>query len=122
MTMPIEFYKFWITDERTCKRRLTTYKLTKDEAAEHRKHRLENFLTFLGPGGFATPDDIEALESCHRGYLTTPDGWNDVSRDCATPEPPLTGEHQLRAFWRRWQELLAPNVTSLAEVRRASGL
>ena len=28
------------------------------EAAEHRRHRLENFLTFLGPGGFATPDDI----------------------------------------------------------------
>src|SRR5262249_13437199 len=28
--------------------------------------RLTNFLEFLGPGGFATPDDIEALESCQR--------------------------------------------------------
>ncbi len=90
------------------------------EAPEHRRHRLENFLTFLGPGGFATPDDIEALESCHRGYAATPDAWNDLSRDVETAEPPITGEHQMRAFWRRWQELVAPNVTSLAGARRVA--
>jgi len=66
------------------------------EAPEHRQHRLGNFLTFPCPGGFATPGDI------------------------ATAEPPITGEHQMRTFWRRWQELLAPNVTSLAEVRRVA--
>ena len=90
------------------------------EAPEHRRHRLENFLTFLGPGGFATPDDIEALESCHRGYLATPEEWNDISRDIGNPEPPVTGEHQLRAVWRRWQTLLAPTVSSLAEARRVA--
>jgi p-cumate 2,3-dioxygenase subunit alpha len=90
------------------------------EVPEHRRHRLENFLTFLGPGGFATPDDIEALESCHRGYAGTAEEWNDISRDIATAEPPITGEHQMRVFWRRWQELLAPNVASLAEVRRVA--
>lgn len=90
------------------------------EAKEHRRHRLENFLTFLGPGGFATPDDIEGLESCQRGYQATPEEWNDISRDIATPNPPITGELQMRAFWRRWQELIAPNVTSLAEARRAA--
>ncbi len=90
------------------------------EAAEHRRHRLENFLTFLGPGGFATPDDIEGLESCQRGYSATPEGWNDISRDAATEAPPITGEHQMRTFWRRWQELTAPNVRSLAEARRAA--
>jgi p-cumate 2,3-dioxygenase alpha subunit len=90
------------------------------EAPAHRRHRLDNFLTFLGPGGFATPDDIEALESCHRGYGTTPDEWNDLSRDIAMAEPTITGEHQMRAFWRRWQELLTPNVTSLAEARRVA--
>jgi p-cumate 2,3-dioxygenase subunit alpha len=88
----------------------------REEAPDHRKHRLENFLTFLGPGGFATPDDIEGLESCHRGYLGTPDGWNDLSRDMATPEPPNTGELQMRAFWRHWQERLVP-PKRLAEVR-----
>ena len=90
------------------------------EAPDHRAHRLRNFLTFLGPGGFATPDDIEALESCQRGYASTADEWNDISRDVATPEPPITGEHQMRVFWRRWQELLAPNVTSIAEGRRVA--
>jgi len=90
------------------------------EAVEHRRHRLENFLTFLGPGGFATPDDIEALESCHRGYATTPEEWNDISRDTGTPEPPITGELQMRAFWRHWQDRITPNVSSLAEARRVA--
>jgi len=90
------------------------------EASEHRRHRLENFLTFLGPGGFATPDDIEGLESCQRGYATAPDAWNDISRETAASAPTVTGEAQMRAFWRRWQELLAPKVTSLAEARRAA--
>jgi len=90
------------------------------EPPEHRRHRLENFLTFLGPGGFATPDDIEALESCQRGYASTPGEWNDISRDTGAAEPPITGEHQMRTFWRRWQSLLAPNVTSLREGRRAA--
>ena len=26
------------------------------------------FLEFLGPGGFATPDDNEALELCQEGF------------------------------------------------------
>ncbi len=90
------------------------------EAPDQRRHRLENFLTFLGPGGFATPDDIEALESCHRGYGATPEAWNDISRDTGSAQPPITGELQMRVFWRRWQELLAPNVTSLSEARRAA--
>ena len=34
------------------------------ESDEMRKTRLNNFLEFLGPGGYATPDDIEALETC----------------------------------------------------------
>jgi p-cumate 2,3-dioxygenase subunit alpha len=89
------------------------------EAPAHRKLRLENFLTFLGPGGFATPDDIEGLESCQRGYLATPDGWNDLSREMANPAPPIEGEHQMRAFWRHWQECIAP-AKPLAEVRHAA--
>jgi p-cumate 2,3-dioxygenase alpha subunit len=89
------------------------------EPPAHRRHRLENFLTFLGPGGFATPDDIEGLESCQRGYLGTPDGWNDISRDMHNPAPPTTGEHQMRAFWRQWQAQLAP-PKALEEVGRGT--
>ena len=90
------------------------------EAPEHRKHRLENFLTFLGPGGFATPDDIEGLESCQRGYASTPEEWNDISREVVSAAPTTTGEHQMRSFWRRWQASLAPARAPLAEVRRVA--
>lgn len=89
-----------------------------EEKPSHRRIRLENFLTFLGPGGFATPDDIEALESCHRGYRSTPGEWNDISRDSQAETSTLTGELQMRAFWRRWVALLAPEgAPALREVR-----
>jgi p-cumate 2,3-dioxygenase subunit alpha len=94
----------------------------RDELPAHRKHRLENFLTFLGPGGFATPDDIEGLESCQRGYLAAPGDWNDLSRDAENPAPPVTGEHQMRSFWRQWQERMAPQkslVEASAQVSRS---
>jgi hypothetical protein len=34
MTTPTEFFRWWITDERTGKRRLTRYAMTREEAAE----------------------------------------------------------------------------------------
>ncbi|MEE3329017.1 MAG: aromatic ring-hydroxylating dioxygenase subunit alpha, partial [Myxococcota bacterium] len=90
----------------------------REETSRQRRVRLENFLTFLGPGGFATPDDIEALESCQRGYVSTPEEWNDVSRETQDSAPSATGEHQTRAFWRRWQDLLAPqSPPAIREVR-----
>ena len=33
-----------------------------------RQARLDNFLTFWGPAGLATPDDVEALECIQRGF------------------------------------------------------
>ncbi|AIJ21291.1 2-chlorobenzoate 1,2-dioxygenase [Amycolatopsis methanolica 239] len=68
-----------------------------------RERRLDNFLTFLGPGGFATPDDLEALESCQTGFDSGGVEWNDVSRGMAR-SPKDTDEEQMRAFWRRWAE------------------
>jgi p-cumate 2,3-dioxygenase alpha subunit len=35
-----------------------------EEGDELRKQRLDYFLTFWGPGGLASPDDVEALETC----------------------------------------------------------
>jgi len=34
MTTPTEFFRFWIIDERTGKRRVTTYAMTRQQAAE----------------------------------------------------------------------------------------
>ncbi|HXI04825.1 MAG: aromatic ring-hydroxylating oxygenase subunit alpha [Bradyrhizobium sp.] len=72
-----------------------------------RKFRLFNFLEFLGPGGFATPDDVEALEHCQRGYLNSREvRWNDISKGMSLATPAMTDEEQMRAFWKQWNTLM----------------
>ena len=72
-----------------------------------RKARLASYLTFWGPGGLATPDDVEALESCQRGFATAKElPWNDISRGMVKVQPGGTDELQMRVFWRRWNELI----------------
>jgi p-cumate 2,3-dioxygenase alpha subunit len=78
-----------------------------EESGWLRKNRLHNFLEFLGPGGFATPDDVEMLEQCQRGYANEREaGWNDISRGMNKDEPATVDEHQIRVFWRRWNALV----------------
>jgi p-cumate 2,3-dioxygenase alpha subunit len=84
------------------------------ESAESRARRLQAFNTFLGPGGFATPDDIEAFEACQRGFSAHRElGWSDYSRGYLgeAERPDHLGnssyERQLRAFYRQWARLLS---------------
>jgi len=79
------------------------------ETAGPRERRLEAFLTFLGPGGFATPDDVEALESCQAGFAASGVTWNDISRGM-NREPQTVDEFQMRVFWRRWAHLMGGRV------------
>jgi p-cumate 2,3-dioxygenase alpha subunit len=84
-----------------------------NEPAILRKIRLENAISFLGPGGFATPDDIELLESCQRGYESGGIGWNDVSKGfrpderTANDSADWSDELQMRAFWLQYDKLMA---------------
>jgi len=76
-----------------------------DESEVLTRTRLNSFLTFYGPGGFAHPDDIEAIESCQRAFAVTEVPWSDFSRGMGTPGVSLTSnvdEAQLRSFWREW--------------------
>jgi p-cumate 2,3-dioxygenase alpha subunit len=73
-----------------------------EEAGDALETRLHNFLEFLGPGGFATPDDVEALESCQIGFNAGGVEWNDVSRGMLADEATDSDELQMRAFWREW--------------------
>jgi p-cumate 2,3-dioxygenase alpha subunit len=73
--------------------------------------RLTNFLEFLGPGGFATPDDIEALESCQRAAAAAREApWNDLSKGFDASGDDKIGDTKdelpQRAFWRGWQAFL----------------
>lgn len=74
-----------------------------EESDWSRKSRLENFLEFLGPGGFATPDDVEALQQCQTGYENVREaGWNDISKGMGKAQPAMDDEIQMRAFWTEW--------------------
>ncbi len=78
-----------------------------DEDEELRAMRLDNFLTFWGPAGLATPDDVEALQRCQKGfeaYQVAP--WSDISRGMVREHPAGMDELQMRVFWRRWDELM----------------
>lgn len=69
--------------------------------------RLTNFLEFLGPGGFATPDDIEALESCQRAFGAWREApWNDLSKGFGQAEGDIMDELPQRAFWIAWRDRL----------------
>jgi p-cumate 2,3-dioxygenase subunit alpha len=79
------------------------------ESEKFRLRRNDNFLEFLGPGGFATPDDNEALELCQEGYLNNKEvEWNDISKGMNRDEQPhATDEEQMRSFWRQWNRIIA---------------
>lgn len=74
-----------------------------------RKYRLFNFTEFLGPGGFATPDDVEAIEKCQAGYAIGGEAqYNDISKGMARPGgASFDDELQMRAFWIEWDRRLA---------------
>jgi p-cumate 2,3-dioxygenase alpha subunit len=80
-----------------------------EETPSARAIRLDAFLTFYGPGGFATPDDVEALEAVQAGiaatYREVP--WSIMSRGMAkTGEQLNSDELHLRAFWLQWDKLM----------------
>jgi p-cumate 2,3-dioxygenase alpha subunit len=78
--------------------------MPRSEGPRWQARRLDNFLTFLGPGGFATPDDLAALDSCQRGFRGFKETqWSDISRGM-NRDSDVTDEEQMRSFWRRWSE------------------
>jgi p-cumate 2,3-dioxygenase alpha subunit len=91
----------------------------KEETAAQVARRIDSYLTFIGPAGFATPDDVEALESCQRGFAAGADpGYSDISRGMKRM-PRGNDELQMRAFWRAWiarlQGLAIPEPVELPE-------
>jgi p-cumate 2,3-dioxygenase alpha subunit len=70
-------------------------------------YRIENALSFWGPAGLGTPDDVEALEQCQKGFVTNKEvKWSDVSKGMVRDQPSLIDELQLRTFWRRWNQII----------------
>jgi p-cumate 2,3-dioxygenase alpha subunit len=90
------------------------------ESEWSRKYRLNNFLEFLGPGGFATPDDAEALEHCQRGFSNYKDApYSDISKGMNKEHPSSADELQMRAFWIQWNKQMFPEPLSKKTVKAA---
>jgi p-cumate 2,3-dioxygenase subunit alpha len=90
--------------------RVTAWALgPKEESETARAVRLDSFLTFYGPGGFATPDDIAALESVQAGLATYREvPWSVMTRGMAKDGEQLnTDERHLRAFWIQWDKMMS---------------
>lgn len=98
------------------------------EPAAARQLRLDHLIGFLGPGGFSTPDDIEAYEMIQQGVEATRGterDWSDVSRgyahELAGHAPTTYHETSIRSFWRHWEAKLhadpgSPDLGTQVEV------
>jgi len=91
-----------------------------EESGERLARRLHNFLEFLGPGGFATPDDVEALDSCQIGFGADGVAWSDMSRGMGRT-PRMDDELQMRSFWREWQARMTETRRHDWSDRRTNG-
>lgn len=82
-----------------------------EEGPELKRQRLDNFLTFWGPGGLASPDDVEMLESAQSTFSAHNElPWSDISRGMHADVPVQSDEYQMRTFWRQWNELITGEV------------
>lgn len=86
-----------------------------------REQRLHAFNSFLGPGGFATPDDIEAFEGSQIAFKAHREiTWSDYSRGYfgedkrPREEDESSYEGQIRTFYRRWAELMGAAASPAA--------
>ncbi|GAA3955264.1 aromatic-ring-hydroxylating dioxygenase subunit alpha [Actinomadura viridis] len=82
------------------------------EDEDTRALRMKTMVSFVGPGGLATPDDIEAYEAVQRGIEATAGDprpgmdFSDMSRGMVDEVKGVQGrsidEGAMRGFWRHW--------------------
>ena len=88
----------------------------RNEEPAARALRMKTVVSFVGPGGLATPDDIEAYEAVQRGIQATAGDsrteldFSDMSRGMADEVKGVQGrsidEGAMRGFWRHWAGVL----------------
>ncbi|QQN75321.1 Rieske 2Fe-2S domain-containing protein [Croceicoccus sp. YJ47] len=91
----------------------------KGEDARLRRIRLQNHLTFVGPGGFAHPDDYEIFDRRALADAASPQFMHDYSKGMQPDEDGdiLTGvgdqadEAQQRAWWAQWDRVVRGEET-----------
>lgn len=92
----------------------------RNEEPAARALRMKTVVSFVGPGGLATPDDIEAYEAVQRGIQATAADaragldYSDMSRGMSDEVKGVQGrsidEGAMRGFWRHWVESVGVDV------------
>jgi p-cumate 2,3-dioxygenase alpha subunit len=82
-----------------------------NESPKMRALRLDNFVSFLGPAGFGSADDVEMLELCQRGVEHAAVDWNEISKGMRGGDPRIEecgpdDEGQMRAYWTQWDLIM----------------
>ncbi len=84
----------------------------KEESVALRQLRLDNFISFLGPAGFGSPDDIEMLELCQTGNAHSPIEWSEVSKGYSGEGDVLHAwgrpddENHIQSYWTQWDRVM----------------
>jgi len=84
----------------------------KEESDELRRLRLDNFISFLGPAGFGSPDDIEMLELCQTGNAHSPIEWSEICKgftgegDVLHAQGRPDDENHIQAYWTQWDRIM----------------
>lgn len=82
-----------------------------DDEPVTRQMRLSLYNSFMGPGGFATPDDVEVMEVLQANMRDTPElPFVDMSRGMTRQQPLCDDELQMRSFWKAWYERIGPGI------------
>lgn len=91
----------------------------KSDSPELKEIRFGNFISFLGPAGFGTPDDVEALENCQKAFAATEMAWSDLSKGMGREGGAVANDElQMRTIWRKWYSLMNPNYVPSPEKSR----
>jgi p-cumate 2,3-dioxygenase alpha subunit len=88
----------------------------KNDSPELREIRYGNFISFLGPAGFGTPDDVEALENCQKAFASGATDWSDLSKGMGREGGAMANDElQMRTIWRKWSSLMIPHFVPTKE-------
>lgn len=88
----------------------------KNDSPELREIRFGNFISFLGPAGFGTPDDNAALEGCQQAFANTEMAWTDLSKGMGREGGAMANDElQQRTVWRQWYSLMNPRFVPSVE-------
>lgn len=79
------------------------YFVRETDSEERRNLRIQQASNVFGPEGIITLEDATALESVQKSIVA--DGLNVILKP-GTEEIPIHAEVTIRAFWKKWRELM----------------